>query len=69
MGASQDFVEPGLRRLVVNAVFWCLGMEGQIAPDLKIEIVGKFDPTPFGFKPARSRHWAKLGRRPEDYAK
>ena len=27
MGASQDFVEPGLRRLLVNAVYWTLGMQ------------------------------------------
>ncbi len=69
MGASQDFVEPGLRRLVVNAVFWCLGMEDQITPDLKIAIVGDFHPTAFGFKRPEEGHWEKLGRRPEDYAK
>ena len=27
MGASQDFVEPGLRRIVVNGAYWALGME------------------------------------------
>ena len=27
MGASQDFLSEGFRRLMVNAVYWSLGME------------------------------------------
>ena len=49
MGASQDFLSVGLRRLVVNAVYWCLGMEDQITPNLKVDFVGDYKPTPFGF--------------------
>ena len=30
MGASQDFSNEGLRRLVVNACFWCVGLDEQI---------------------------------------
>jgi hypothetical protein len=54
MGASQDFASTGLRRLLVNACYWCVGMEDQIKPELSVELVGKFDPSPFGvnkFKP------------------
>lgn len=51
MGASQDFVEPGLRRVVVNSVYWALGMEDKIKPDLNIDVVGEFNPSPFGFRP------------------
>jgi hypothetical protein len=49
MGASQDLLSAGLRRLLVNAVYWSLGMEDKITPDLPIDIVGDYQPTPFGF--------------------
>jgi hypothetical protein len=49
MGASQDLLSAGLRRLLVNAVYWSLGMEDQITPTLPIDIVGEYKPTPFGF--------------------
>ncbi len=49
MGASQDLLSEGLRRLLVNATYWSLGMEDQIKPDLPIDIVGDYQPTPFGF--------------------
>lgn len=49
MGASQDLESAGLRRLVVNASLWCLGMDDKITPDLNVDIVGEYHPTPFGF--------------------
>lgn len=49
MGASQDLIEPGLRRLLVNACYWALGMEDQIDPESNVDIVGDYQPTPFGF--------------------
>jgi type 1 glutamine amidotransferase len=67
MGASEDFVEPGLRRLVVNAAYWCLGMEDQIKPDSNIDFVTEYEPTRFGFK-NQEGYWSKVGRRPSDYA-
>ncbi len=48
MGASQDLSSEGLRRLLVNACYWALGMEGQIPAAANVEIVGPYDPTPFG---------------------
>jgi hypothetical protein len=47
MGASTDLASPGLRRLIVNAAFWCLGMEQQITPDLKVDLVGEYKPNAF----------------------
>jgi hypothetical protein len=61
IGAATDLVSEGTRRLLVNGVYWALGMEDQIKPDSSVDIVGKFDPSPFrnnGFKP---------GLKPEDY--
>ncbi len=50
MGASEDLESEGLRRLMVNACYWCVGLEDQIKPDSKVDIVGSFKPTKYGFK-------------------
>ncbi len=49
MGASQDLRSEGLRRLLVNACYWALSMEDQIPAKSNVAIVGKYDPTSFGF--------------------
>lgn len=52
MGASQDFENEGLRRLLVNASYWAVGLEDKIGPDTKVEIIGTFKPSPFRFNGA-----------------
>ena len=59
MGAATDFVQPGLRRFVVNSAYWATGLE--VPEELNVEIVGEFKPTGFGFN-----KFVK-GRKPEDY--
>lgn len=59
MGASQDFENEGLRRLVVNAVYWCLGM--RVPVKAEVDYVGAYKPTPFGFGKYIQ------GRSPEQY--
>jgi Trehalose utilisation len=49
MGASQDLENEGLRRLIVNACYWGLGMDDQIAAKSNVDLVGPYHPTPFGF--------------------
>ena len=49
-GASQDIVNDGFRRLLLNAHFWCMGMDDQIKPDNSIEFVGPYTPTTFNFE-------------------
>ena len=49
MGASQDLENEGLRRLIVNACYWSLGMEDQIPEKSNVDLVGPYHPTPFGF--------------------
>lgn len=63
-GASQDLLNDGFRRLLVNAHLWCLGMEDQIQPDAPIAFVGPYHPTSFSFteyrrgiKPADLAGW------------
>jgi hypothetical protein len=60
MGASQDLVSEGLRRLLVNASYWALEMEDKIKADLTVDLVGEFKPTPFKF------HGHQRGVRPAD---
>jgi hypothetical protein len=49
MGASVDLLSEDLRRLLVNAMYWGLEMEEQIPEENNVEIVGKYNPTMFGF--------------------
>ncbi len=62
MGASNDLASDGLRRLLVNAAYWCVGMENQIAARARVDLVGEYDPSPFGFK------GFKKGVKPSDHA-
>jgi hypothetical protein len=47
IGASADFESEGLRRLTVNAAYHLLGMD--VPAKAKVDRVGDFKPTPFGF--------------------
>ncbi len=58
MGSAKDFESAGLRRLVINAAYWCLAMEDRIRPDASVEIVGPYEPLPSGF------NYEELGVRP-----
>lgn len=49
MGAATDLLSSGLRRLLVNACYWAMGLEDKIPPAANVDIVGTFDPTPFKF--------------------
>jgi hypothetical protein len=53
MGAATDLAAEGTRRLLVNAVYWALGLEDRISDQACVDLVGRFEPTPFGFKGAR----------------
>ena len=61
MGASQDLVYEGTRRMLVNAVYWALGLEGRIPARSNVDLVGDYRPTPFRFR--KSEEW-KPGLKP-----
>ncbi len=63
MGASQDLQNEELRRLLVNATYWALGMENKIPEKAHVELVGEYRPSPFKF----GGH--QKGVHPEDLAK
>ena len=58
MGSAKDLEDPGLRRLVVNGVYWGLGMEDKISPESSIEYVDDYKPLVSGF------NYEKLGVKP-----
>ncbi|HEX9794433.1 MAG TPA: ThuA domain-containing protein [Planctomycetota bacterium] len=62
MGSARDFQSAGLRRLVINASYWCLGMEDAIQADAPVDPVGPYRPLESGF------HYEELGVRPRPVA-
>ena len=49
-GASEDLLDPGYRRLIINGIFWAAGLEGKITPDLAIDFIGPYRPSTFRFE-------------------
>jgi hypothetical protein len=49
MGAATDLESADLRRLIVNAAYWGLGMEKKIKASSSVDYVGEYHPTFFGF--------------------
>jgi hypothetical protein len=47
MGAATDLENEGLRRLVVNAVYWAVGLEVPAKADVRV--VGDYKPSAYGF--------------------
>ena len=62
MGSAKDFENEGVRRLVVNAVYWGLGMEKAINAKSSVEPIGEYTPLKSGF------NYEKLGVRPRKAA-
>ncbi len=62
MGASQDLLSEGVRRLLVNACYWAVGLEDRIAAKADVDLVGDYQPSPFKFGGFRK------GVRPADLA-
>ena len=46
-GASEDIVNDGYRRMLVNATYWMLGLENKIEATSPIDFVGKYQPNIF----------------------
>lgn len=67
MGASQDFANEGLRRMIVNACYWAVGLEDRIPEKSNVDLVGEYRPTPFRFK--RPEEWKQSKATPADLFK
>ena len=62
MGSGDDFRNPGLRRLVINAAYWGMGLESAISPQSSVDLVGSYEPLATGFD------YAKIGVKPKPVA-
>lgn len=49
LGSSTDFLAEGSRRMLVNAVYWCLGMDVPLKAN--VDLVGTYEPTQYSFHP------------------
>ncbi len=49
MGSAHDFQSAGLRRLTVNAAYWCMHLEKDIDTKFGVDIVGEYKPPNSGF--------------------
>ena len=65
LGASTDLLSDGLRRVIVNAVYWSLGKADEIpSGGANVDLVGRYEPTPYGF--LSTEHHQSMARRPAD---
>jgi hypothetical protein len=55
MGSGTDLQSAGLRRLIINAGYWGMGMESEITATRSVDIVGTYKPLESGF------NYAELG--------
>ena len=62
MGSSQDLESEGLRRLLVNAVYWLATLEDRIPPLANVDIIGTYETLPMGFGGHKKRI------KPQDFA-
>ena len=58
MGSARDLESEGLRRLFVNAAYWCVGLEDAINGEASVEPLDAYAPRESGF------HYDKLDVRP-----
>lgn len=49
MGSGTDLRNPGLRRLIINAAYWAMGMESGITATRSVDVVGTYQPLESGF--------------------
>jgi type 1 glutamine amidotransferase len=49
MGSGKDLQSAGLRRLLINASYWCMGMEDDISATRSVDYVGPYHPLESGF--------------------
>ncbi len=66
MGASTDLMSEGTRRMLVNAVYWCVDLAKKIpAEGTNVQIVGDYNPTAFRFQ--TGDYWKKKGIKPATF--
>lgn len=68
MGSSTDLASAGTRRMLVNAVYWCMGLEKKIpANGTKVDLVGDYKPSAYWFH--GNDYWKDKALRPSTFRK
>ena len=66
LGTSTDLLEAGVRKMLLNAVFWALGEESAIpAEGVASDLVGDYNPTRFNNHPPE--YWEQRAVVPADF--
>jgi hypothetical protein len=63
IGAASDMLNEGVRRLLVNSVFWNMNME--VPEKADVSIVGDFEPTAYEFRD--DEYWLQKQLKVEDF--
>ena len=61
MGHGDDLKSEGFRRLLINGIYWGLGMEDKIPQRAKVDLVGEYNPNKIGMR------GHKKGLKPTDH--
>ena len=61
LGSATDIQSAGFRRLLVNGAYWAIGLNAKIPAEAKVDYVGNFKPTMYGF------NGGKKGIKPADH--
>jgi hypothetical protein len=61
IGAANDLLNEGTRRLLVNACYWASGLESKIPASSDVALVGNYQPSNFKF------NGFKTGVKPEEH--
>jgi hypothetical protein len=56
LGASVDLLSEGVRKMIINAAFWCLDLP--ITENANVDLVGAYNPTGFAFH--EDAYWIEL---------
>jgi hypothetical protein len=66
MGSSTDLASAGTRRMLVNAVYWCVGLEDQIPREgTRVDLVGDYRPSAYRFY--SDDDWKKKALKPSAF--
>jgi hypothetical protein len=55
VGAANDLLTEGTRRLLVNSVFW--GLDMPVPENANVDLIGTYNPSTYGF--TADEHWAE----------
>ncbi|MEQ9289143.1 MAG: ThuA domain-containing protein [Cyclobacteriaceae bacterium] len=63
LGASSDLLSESVRRMVVNGIYWAMGLP--VPEKADVQIVGKYEPTQYEFR--KDEYWATKSLKVSDF--